>query len=266
MNIQLRYFSGTGNSWTVLNTCKSVFENAGHTVQLSEIDQKETIYEADLIGFAFPVYSFGMPHIIREYIQSLKVFQRKQKIFVIVTAGDIIGASSTTKKFEHLILPLNTELIYSDVIKMPNNWIPFSTTDSKNNDTILDEGKHKAQAIANSILASEYSSFDINRTPPFLRTLGNGINVMFRSTGRKFMKHMFNVYDSCNACGLCAKACPTQCLVMKDGKPTWKGNCEQCMRCVNICPQQSIYQKMGGHTKGKDRYMAPGFDPVRIKQ
>jgi epoxyqueuosine reductase QueG len=49
---------------------------------------------------------------------------------------------------------------------------------------------------------------------------------------------------------------------MKNGKPTWTGNCEQCMRCVNICPQKSIYQKMGGKTKGKDRYMAPGFDPM----
>jgi ferredoxin len=262
VNIQLRYFSGTGNSWTVLNTCKTVFEDAGNTVQLSEIDRKETTLEADLVGFAFPVYSFGMPHIIREYIQSLQPFQGKQKIFVIVTAGDVIGASSTTKKFEHLILPLNTELIYSDVIKMPNNWIPFSTTDSENNESILNEGKRKAQSIANSILASEYSSFDINRTPPFLRTVGNGINVMFRHAGRIFMKHLFSVYGTCNGCTLCAQACPTQCIKMKNGKPTWTGNCEQCMRCVNICPQKSIYQKMGGKTKGKDRYMAPGFDPM----
>lgn len=264
MDIQLRYFSGTGNSWTVLNTCHLYFKEHNCNSEIKALDINEKEFDADIIGLAFPVHAFGLPEIIRNYIKSLPTFPIKQKFFFIVTAGDVSGSCSTTKKLEQLLLPKNVKTIYSDVIKMPNNWIPFSHTASKElNEGIINAGVKKAQESAENILNSKMLQFDTHRIPTFIRTMGNVVNVLFRTQGKKQLIKLFKTYDSCDGCGLCAKTCPTNSIIMTDNKPNWASTCVQCMRCVNICPQESIYQKMGGHTKGKDRYMAPGFDPIK---
>ncbi|MFA6619087.1 MAG: EFR1 family ferrodoxin [Candidatus Neomarinimicrobiota bacterium] len=264
MKIELRYFSGTGNSWTLLNTTKEIFEEAGHHVCIKQLDSKEQDLKADLIGFAFPTYAFGIPHVVRDYLSSLKIFENKQKVFVIITAGAVKGACSSTKVFEKLLSKKNAEVVFSDVIKMPNNWIPFSETASaEENKIIVQDAKARVREIAKTILAEEKEKFDLKQISRPLRFLGTTVNVLFRLAGLKFLKGIFNVYDSCDGCGLCAQTCPTKSIEMQNGKPIWTGDCEQCMRCVHICPQQAIYQKMGGHTKGKDRYLAPDFDPLK---
>ena len=262
MNIQLRYFTGTGNSWTVLNSCKTIFEEAGHKVKLQALDTSEKNIEADLIGFAFPIHAFGLPDIITKYLRSLEKFAYKQKVFVLMTAGDVSGSCSATKKFEYLLIPKNAITTHSDVIKMPNNWIPFShTKDEIINEGIINAGVMQAKEFANKVLSTNVSKFDIKRIPSFFRYMGNTINVLFRTGGKKQLSKLFSSYESCDGCGLCAQLCPTNSIEIIEGRPKWSKSCEQCMRCVNICPKEAIFQKMGGHTKTKRKYMAPGFKP-----
>lgn len=84
MNIELRYFSGTGNSWRLMETCRSVFEADGHAVALREIKLDETVIsEADLVGFCFPVYAFGIPRLCRQYLKGLAAFETNQRVFVL---------------------------------------------------------------------------------------------------------------------------------------------------------------------------------------
>jgi len=88
MKIELRYFTGTGNSLKVLNTCQDVFFEYMHSVNLTAIRTGQQIDSADLGGFCFPVYAFGLPRICRKYLNKLKRFENKQKAFVLITAGD----------------------------------------------------------------------------------------------------------------------------------------------------------------------------------
>ena len=263
MKIGLRYFTGTGNAWKILDTCKETFIEAGHQVNMSKLDPGECRLDADLIGFAFPVYAFGMPRIVRRYLRSIGKFPKKQKVFFIVTPGDVTGSSSTCKKCENILKRKNCDVVYSDVIKMPNNWITFSHTgSSEDNQAIIEKGVERAKSISKDISDNKISTFNVKQIPGVLRALGDVINILFRNVGVKAMKRWFRVYESCNGCGLCAKACPTKTIVMLKGKPKWAFNtCEQCMRCVHICPQESIYQFPAG-TKGKSRYMEPDFKPL----
>ena len=81
--------------------------------------------------------------------------------------------------------------------------------------------------------------------------------------GIQNMWRLFDVYETCNGCQLCAKICPTSSIRMINGKPTWSKTCEQCMRCVNFCPQESIYQTQGGNTRERNKYREPDFDPLQ---
>jgi hypothetical protein len=67
MNVELKYFSGTGNSYKILETCNEIFIQNGCKASLFSITDKSNINEeADLIGFCFPVYAFGIPRICRK--------------------------------------------------------------------------------------------------------------------------------------------------------------------------------------------------------
>jgi ferredoxin len=219
--------------------------------------------EADMMGFSFPVYSFGMPHIVREFFKSMKASGSPKKVFILITSGDISGSGSTAKKAHRLLAKKNCDLIYSEVLKMPHNWITYSHASPEEMNKVLIAGAvEMVNEIVRKILGNVRSFYDVRRTPLMLRVLGNTVNFLFRVGGRKKLMQWFRVYDSCDGCGMCADACPTKCIEMKNGIPVWAGNCEQCMRCVNVCPQEAIYQKMG-ETKGKKRYFAPGFDPLK---
>ena len=76
MNVDLRYFSGTGNSYKIIDMCKEVFAQSGCEVTLFSVTDKSNISkEADLIGFCFPVYAFGIPRICRKYLLNLPILK-----------------------------------------------------------------------------------------------------------------------------------------------------------------------------------------------
>lgn len=263
MKIELRYFTGTGNAWKVLDACKEVFIDAGHQANISKLDPNEHFLKADLIGFSFPVYAFGMPKIVLRYLRSLKAFDKAQDVFFLVTPGDVSGASTTTKKCENILRRKNCQLVYSDILAMPNNWIPFTRTASPEvNKTKVENGVTRAQNISQDILEGKKQLFDLKRIPVSMKILGS-INIMFRTVGLGSMRKMFRTYPSCDGCGLCEKACPTHSIKIVNGKPKWLKSCEQCMRCVHVCPKEAIYQRPAS-TKGKDRYFAPGFKPLSM--
>jgi len=89
VNVDLKYFSGTGNSYKILDTCRKSFTQSGCNTRLSSITDKSTIDDkANLIGFCFPVYAFGIPRICRKYLQNLPEFLSPINTFLIITAGE----------------------------------------------------------------------------------------------------------------------------------------------------------------------------------
>jgi len=90
MIVYLKYFSGTGNSYKILDTCKDFFVKSGCKVELSSITDELNIHEeTKLIGFCFPVYAFGIPRICRNYLLNLPKIRNFHSILAI-------GNSSTT--------------------------------------------------------------------------------------------------------------------------------------------------------------------------
>jgi len=123
MKIELRYFTGTGNSLKILKTCDTVFTESANSTNISEISRNESVFpESDLIGFCFPVYAFGIPRICNKYLKGIYRFKRKQKVFILITAGDLDESGFAIKECERILSKKNCEIIYSDIIQMPINW------------------------------------------------------------------------------------------------------------------------------------------------
>ncbi|MCT4603857.1 MAG: EFR1 family ferrodoxin [Marinifilum sp.] len=266
MKIELKYFTGTGNSFRVLETFDAIFSENINSTNISEIaiDDKR-IPESDLLGFCFPVYAFGIPRICYKYLKGIERFNTRQKVFIVVTAGDSNESGFAIKECVKILSRKNCEIIYSAVIQMPNNWttspkppFPPSSEDAKQ---IIHKGLIQTQEIAKEILNGVIKYHVFNYPKRFSKLKFYWDYWTFKYIGVQNMWRLFNVYDNCNACQLCAKICPTSSIRIIDNKPVWNKTCEQCMRCVNFCPQESIYQTQGGDTKGKNKYHEPNFKP-----
>ena len=268
MSIELRYFSGTGNSWRLMETCQSVFETEGYAVVMREVGLEETVLpEADIVGFCFPVYAFGIPRLCRRYLKGLAAFGTNQRVFVLISAGDAEESGMAVRECERILRKKNTTLVYSAVIQMPINWTvspvpPYPPTKEKAAD-IIRLGVEKATQAAHDMAAGVEKFHRFNFPKRYTKAKFYWEYWMFKYLGVSNMWRMFKVYDSCSGCQVCALVCPTRSITLVNSKPVWASTCEQCMRCVNFCPQEAIYQSMGGDTKGKNFYHEPGFKPER---
>ena len=271
MKLELRYFTGTGNSLKIIKTCETLFSKSGNRTNLSEISIEETILpDCDLIGFCFPVYAFGIPRICKKYLKGIAKFKRKQKAFILITAGDKDEAGFAVKECERILNSRNCEIVYSAVIQMPINWttspeppFPPNKEEALN---IINKGVIQTHDIVADILKGTEKHHRFNYPGRYSIIKFYWDYLLFKYMGVQNMWRLFAVYDSCNGCQLCARICPTNSITIVGKKPVWSKTCEQCMRCVNFCPQESIYQTQGGDTRKRNKYREPDFNPLHGKK
>jgi formate hydrogenlyase subunit 6/NADH:ubiquinone oxidoreductase subunit I len=264
VKVMLKYFSGTGNSYRVLDECKNVFIQNNYEVELSSItDKPEPNEEADLIGFCFPVYGFGIPRICRNYLLNQSKFLKPVKAFVLISAGDPNESGFSIQQCEELINRKNLSVIYSDVIHMPPNWtVAINPPAKEEAQVIIDAGIKKAKNSARNILNNEVYLHTFNYPPEYSKFRFYRDYYLFKYIGLSSFWKSFKTDTTCNSCGLCEKYCPTNSIKMINDKPQWAKTCEQCMRCVNYCPKKSIFQSFYGKgIKDKNTYHEPGFGP-----
>ncbi|THB70918.1 MAG: hypothetical protein D6B25_19310 [Desulfobulbaceae bacterium] len=265
MQADLRYFSGTGNSYKIISTCNDIFQQNGWTTTLASVtDDAELRGEADLIGFCFPVYAFGIPRICRKYLEALPHFKTRIKTFVLITAGDPDESGFCVKESRSILQRKGLNLTFSEVIHMPSNWTVAMDPPAKEaSQLIIEHGVSKAVGVANDLIRGVSRHHRFNYPPRYNKFTFYKDYYLFKWLGVTYLWNSFRVDETCDSCTLCAQLCPTGSIVMEDDKPRWSHSCEQCMRCVNYCPKQAIYQKEGGSIKGRNSYHEPSFKPLK---
>ncbi len=269
MKATLRYFSGTGNSYRVIDTCKIVLEKHAYTVDFASIQNAIPIAEdSDIIGFCSPVYAYSLPRIFEKYLKSLPVFSKKTKAFVLITAGLEDESGYTTIEAKKILESKNIEVVYTDVVQMPSNWTVAMNPPSKEEaQEIVAKGLAKAEYIATAICKGETYIHSFAFPERVSKFIFYKDYYLFKYMGVQNMWRNFRTDISCTGCASCAKTCPTQSITMNDkGRPTWSNTCEQCMRCVNYCPHKAIYQSNYGTIRDKNIYFDHDYRRVVAKE
>lgn len=249
------YFSGTGNS---LQAAKNIADyNGEDLVSVSEkINSGEQLFEYSLsdnetIGFVFPVYAWGPPGMVLEFIDRLKFNNlSNQYIFSVATCGGNIG--NTMKSLDSRLAAKGMKLSGGFSVKMPNNYIIMGDVDSKEVEKEkLDAAEKTLLDINRSIEKRETGVFRVEKG--FLPGLLTGVvNPLFNKNALGTQK--FYADDNCTGCGLCEKVCNTRTIKLEK-KPLWGGKCTQCLACINYCPVKAIQYGKGTIKKG--RYTNP---------
>lgn len=257
------YFTGTGNSlYAAGKIAKSqrdrVFSIAKLMAQRKDVYHYE-LGENELLGFVFPVFAWGPPKIVLDFIDKLEV-EGNPYVFSLSTCADEEG--NTTKILRKALAAKGCTLDSAFTIKMPNNYIigNFDVTPKEAEAKILKAAELMLAEI-NKTIRQRKKNIDLTLPGkhPGMKTAV--INRMFNLFARR--TEDFTAGDTCTGCGVCEKICPVNTIKIEDGKPVWGENCTQCLACINRCPVQAIQYGKGTGQKG--RYVHPDLAHLEQK-
>jgi ferredoxin len=249
MKTLIYFYTGTGNS---LWTAKKLSEQLENT-ELSPmtLTGKGSIHpQAENIGLIFPVHIWGMPSLVIDFVNRLKVKPAKYYFAIAVNAGQVAATLLQLKKMMQA-RGLNLSAGFS--INLPSNYIPWGGAPAQEKQQKkFNEALVKIGLISAIIKAQEARNPD--KGPLWQNILFSALYRMSFPQIPK-MDKSFWADAKCTGCMICEKICPVQNILMTEGKPAWQHHCEQCFACLQWCPEESI--QYGKNTKEKKRYHHP---------
>lgn len=253
MRNRIYFFTGTGNS---LKVAKDIAESLTECEIVAiykdvEIDIP-TGYER--IGFVFPVYYFGLPDMVADFIRRAKLSKENAAYyFAVSTPGGLSGKPIV--QLDRLLSEKGLHLDYGTKIRMNANYIVsygsiglYYVTAMKAYD------KHIKKIISN------IKNMDSNNIEKYSERYEN----IYLNSIKKVhnMDEGYNTSDSCISCGICAKVCPAGNIKMSNGRPVFHHRCECCMACIQHCPQKALNYL--DKTQKRKRYTHPNIKSTEI--
>lgn len=260
------YFSGTGNS---LQVAKNIGKhNDEKLISIaSEMNNKKddfkyTLKDNEVIGFVYPVYAWGPPKMVIDFIAKLKLDNYKDNyIFSVATCGENIG--NTMKVLSTSLKKKNLKIDSGFSVSMPSNYIIMGDIDSKEKEEKkLLAAEETLKNINNVIKERKKDVFQIMKGPiPGILTCV--VNPLFNKGAMNTKKFYAN--DKCTGCGICESVCNCKSIKVQ-GKPKWGKECTQCLACIHLCPVSAI--QYGKGTESKGRYKNPNvtIDEMKVNR
>lgn len=227
------FFSATGNS---LYISKEIGGEEGKLLSISqEVHNENPVYEAEEIGFVFPLYCFLPPAIVQDFIERSTF--KADYLFAVGTFGQ--NHADFVETFDKYTQEHGIHMNYISSIRMVDTYLPWYDIEEQ-----LKIDKHIPEQL-------EEVMKGINSRQNFLQEVTDEDRQItagyFAWSGRERPKPTFTraekvVYstDACIGCGICSSVCPHGSWKVIDGKAVSNGDCENCLACVHNCPRKAI--------------------------
>lgn len=242
------YFTGTGNSRYIARKISA--STCGELIDLNrkfKTNNSSPVTVGENLVFVTPTYCWQIPHIVRDWIKRVS-FTGARRVWFVMNCGSGIGNAAKYNK--DLCEEKGFEYMGTAQIVMPENYIAmFNTPEKDEAEKIIRAADPVIEAAAETILSGKKL-----RSPAVLphHILVSGpVNPLFYRYG--ITSKPFRAGKGCIGCGKCASLCPTNSIILKNGKPVWGDNCTHCMACICHCPTRAI--EYGRKSKGKPRYI-----------
>jgi ferredoxin len=253
LSTTIYWFSGTGNTLSIAQTLADRLDAT--LVPIASLP-KEGVVKApsEVIGLACPVYFFGLPMLVREFLDRFRG-EAVEYSFLVLTMGGIAGVSIIDAR--RRLRRAGTRLDAAFALRMPGNYIAkYNARSLDGAKRLLADAERTATRVAKAVAARQPHRALIDLLfLPISALIYLAVGQQFESTCRT-RDARFLASDACTRCGICATVCPVRNITLSDGMPVWHGQCEQCFACVHFCPAEAI-QIRGTRSDRRRRYHHP---------
>jgi ferredoxin len=237
-NIDLYYFSGTGNTLLVAKKMVETFKEKGINANLLKIEDSnpEDVNLEHTIGLGFPVAELSTYDFVWRFIKALPE-ANGTNIFMVDTLGGVSGG--IVGPVREIVKKKGYNPIGAKEIIMPPNIFYIQEEDI--NKKKVEEGLIEAEKYALSIINGEtkWGRVPILSDIVYYTSIV-GLKITHSDLNQKYF-HLAPDEEKCNKCGQCVKLCPIDNITMKEGEfPVNLKECVYCLRCTSFCPKGAI--------------------------
>ena len=261
--IPLYVLSGTGNTLMAAREFERQSARFGLEAEIRSLDRRNenggrepADPRADIFGLFYPVYGFGTPRIVLDWVKGLPAGGGR-RCFLILTAaaGEAAGNLGAPKQVRRRLERRGYEVPYARILRMGSNWLVRYPDDfTRQLMKLLPE---KCADAARAVAAGEVRSLP---RKPLLHALTALVAHQEDHVGARIWGRLLKAGGECDGCGLCAKRCPTGNIAQDArGRISFGWSCQWCMRCVYGCPKNAIVPRFL-----KSVVLEGGYDPKAI--
>lgn len=251
-------FSGTGNSAYVASTLASLLERERVVMLAGDALLRGAISDASAdsrVVWVFPVYSWGVPPVIIDWIEKFAPADFAEKIhYCVLTCGDDVGKTPRQwRSIMHRRGWHNGSSVWSVI--MPNNYVlmkGFDVDKLQLQQAKLDAALPRIRSVAEAIDEGRTDVTDVVKGS-FAWFKSGVIRPWFNRYAMSVAP--FHATGSCVGCGQCALGCPDCNITMVDHRPQWGSRCALCLHCYHVCPVHAV--EYGCATADKGQYICP---------
>lgn len=239
------YFSATGNSKYVAKKiameCSDVLYSITEAIQSDKYTYSTK--PGERIGFVIPVYYYGIPKIVAEFISKFQIEDRyntQHYIYTVLTCGGSTGGAG--RMLAKHLAKQNIIVTSQFSVKMVDNYVVlYDLPKEEEMREIMLRADVSINKICKKIRSGVIGDFDqIKGVLPGLIT-----PILYSAYKHGCKTDKFYVEDHCKSCGLCTIACPENAIRMTGigpkMRPVWIADkCSQCLACLHRCPVRAI--------------------------